>query len=146
MATPHLISVPISPFCPACGWEFAQNQAVEGTVNKFCGSCGVDLTISQFVNSGGDVPANLLPGVVAGFASIPNTSVTFTTVANPAADTNEYRTRVNAGTWSAWTPVTGSEVVAGTTGDVVDIEMRSSVTGPPALVGASGPVAVAVVA
>ncbi len=139
MASPHLISVPISPFCPACGWEFAKNQAVEGTVNKFCGSCGVDLQISQFDNSGGNQPSDLLPGVVS--AVTPGvTQVDFFVVLNQAADTEEFRSRVNAGTWSAWTTATaGNEtILAGVTDDVVDFQLRASVTGPPALTGPGG--------
>ncbi len=139
MATPHLISVPISPFCPACGWDYAQNQAVNDNINRFCGSCGVDLEISQFNNPGGNQPSDLLPGIVSGVT--PGVSqVDFFVVINLAADNDEFRSRVNTGTWSAWTAATaGTEaILAGGTGDVVDFQLRALVTGPPALTGAGG--------
>jgi len=136
MATPHLISVPISPYCPACGWEFAQNQAVEGNINRFCGSCGVDLSISQFDNSGGNQPSDLLPGVVSGVT--PGASqVSFFVVINPDTDTDEFRSRVNAGAWSSWAAATAGDetILVGGTDDVADFQLRASVTGPPALTG-----------
>ncbi len=145
MAAPHLISVPISPFCVACGWEFAQNQAVEGAVNKFCGSCGLDLTMQQFADTGDSVPANLLPGVVTSITSIANTSVSFFFALN-TADTSEIRARVNGGAWGAPVGAVSPHVQVGSTGDVIDIELRSSMTGPPVVVGAWSPVSTGVVA
>ncbi len=139
MASPHLISVPIAPYCPSCGWDFSQNQKVDVGINRFCGSCGVDLEISQFDNSGGNQPSDLLPGVVS--VVTPGVSqVDFFVVLNLAADTDEFRSRVNAGTWSAWTTATAGDetVLAGGTDDVVDFQLRTLVTGPPALTGNGG--------
>ncbi len=141
MSVPHLISVPISPYCIACGWEFAQNQAVDGAINRFCGSCGVDLELPQFNNSGGNQPSDLLPGVVTSI--VPGASqVDFFVVINLAADTDQIRSRVNNGPWSGWTVATAglNAVLVGGTGDTADVQLRTQVTGPPAINGNPGPI------
>ena len=122
------VSVPISPFCLSCGWDFGANTAdviaAKRTPSVFCSSCGVDLQNFERLLSV-DQSAFVVPPIVT-LVTPTGISVDFVYTENVLATTEEFISRINGGAFTAPALATGGvTVVTGTSGQVIDYRIRS---------------------
>ena len=124
--TAPVTSVSTPPYCGACGKDILGPHAREDlNADLICDSCGADLLAFGWAPYVPPPVTLLEPDTPLAL----DVSVTFT--ATVGADSTDLRHRADGGAWTVVTGVTSVHVIspAGTTGQTIDVELRSVVNG-----------------